>query len=140
LSIFESGSQIFFSWSTVRHVVHDDRDAIVGDLELGVLNAVLLADGHLLVLLDGTRGVGDVGLAGAEALEAAARARDSDRHLDVGVLRLELLGSSGDERTNRARPVDLDPAGQGLAASTASRCRGRRGRIVFAPAAAGDEN
>src|SRR5829696_7554632 len=69
--------------------VRDDRDAVVGDLDLAVLDVVLLADRDLLVVLDGTRGVGDVGLAGAELLEAAARARCADGDLDVGLVLVE---------------------------------------------------
>ena len=64
-------------------LVGHDGDAVVGDLDLFVLDAGLLADRGLLVVLDRTRGVGDVGLAGAELLEAAARAGLADRDLDV---------------------------------------------------------
>src|SRR6185436_1420212 len=81
-------------------LVDDDRERVVRNLELDVLDAL----GHarlLLLLLDWARGVGDVGLAGAEALEAAAGAGDPDRHLDAAVLLLELLGGTGDERADR---------------------------------------
>jgi hypothetical protein len=51
--------------------VHDHGERVGGDLELGVLDALLLA-GRDLLLLDRARGVGDVGLARAERLEPAA--------------------------------------------------------------------
>ena len=73
--------------------VGDDGDAVVGDLELLVGDAVLLAERDLL-LLDRPRGVGDVGLAGAELLEAAAGAGLPDVDADVGVLLVEQLAGA----------------------------------------------
>ena len=87
--------------SILSVLVGHDGDAVVGDLDLLVRDAGLLADRDLLVVLDRTRGVGDVGLAGAELLEAAAGAGGADRDLDVGVLALERLGRGLGER---ARP------------------------------------
>src|SRR5918994_3237226 len=72
-----------------ERLVGHDRDAVVGDLDLAVRDRVLLADRDLLVVLDGTGGVGDVGLAGAELLEAAAGAGGADGDLNAGVLLLE---------------------------------------------------
>ena len=59
--------------------VHDDGEGVGGDLELGVLDAVLLADRDLFILLDRARGVGDVGLADAELLETTAGAGGATR-------------------------------------------------------------
>ena len=55
-------SQSFLSCSVVRQstvevLVGHDRDAVVGDLDLAVLDAALLADRDLLVVLDRARGV-----------------------------------------------------------------------------------
>ena len=95
MSTLESGSQIFFSCSTVRHVAQSFSVLTTTAIpSLATWISVysmpfFCADRRLFVLLDRARGVGDVGLAGAEALEAAAGAGDADRHLDAGVLLLE---------------------------------------------------
>ncbi len=84
LLTLEPGSQIFFSSAIVRHSAQSfsgfttNGKAVVGDLGLAELDALLLAGLHL-VGLDRARGVGDVGLAGAELLEAAAGAGDARR-------------------------------------------------------------
>src|SRR5439155_21396760 len=77
--------------------VDDDRDAVPADLHFGVVDAVLLA---VLGLggLDRPRGVGEVGLAVGELLEAAAGAGDADGDVDGGVFFLELRGDGlGDQ-------------------------------------------
>jgi hypothetical protein len=58
-------------------------------VELGVVHTVLLAHRDLLLLINRTGGVGEVGLPGAELLEPAAGAGLADRGPDVGVLLLE---------------------------------------------------
>jgi hypothetical protein len=90
-------------------LVDDDRKAVVGDLDLLELDPFLLAD-LLFLGLDRARGVGDVGLAGAELLEAAAGAGSADGHPHVAVLALELRRRGLRERSHRARAVDLDGA------------------------------
>jgi hypothetical protein len=82
------------------------------DLELGVRDAGFLTERNLFLLVDRSRGVRDVGLTGAEALEAAARSGNSHRHLHIRLLLAERLCCSGRERADRARPVDLDVAGK----------------------------
>ena len=77
-------AQVFFG-------IDDDGEAVVGDRQLDVLDAGLLA-GLDLGGADRPRGVADVGLAAAELLEAAAGAGDADRDADAGVGLLELLG------------------------------------------------
>ena len=81
-----------------------------------VLDAALLADRDLLVVLDRARGVGDVGLAGAELLEAAAGAGLADRDLDVRVLLVEELGRRLGERVDGRGAVDGDAAREVLLA------------------------
>ena len=78
------------SCSTVRQVAQsfsvfvDHRDRVDRDLELDVLDAGLGAERALRrPRLDRARGVRDVGLARAEALEAAARPGDADGHVHV---------------------------------------------------------
>src|SRR5690606_13549746 len=57
---------------------------------------------------DRARSVGNVGLAAAELLEAAARAGDPDRHADLPALfLLEVLGDRFAHRVDRARAVEL---------------------------------
>src|SRR5919106_1927423 len=89
--------------------VDDDGQAVVRDLELLVRHVVLLADRDL-VLLDRARRVGDVGLAGAELLEAPAGARGAHRDPDVRVLGLEELGGRLRQGSHGARAVDSDRA------------------------------
>src|SRR5918995_566560 len=96
-----------------ERLVGHDRDAVVGNLDLAVLHRVLLADRDLLVVLDRARGVGDVGLAGAELLEAAAGAGRTDRDLHVGILLVEQLGGRLRERGDRRGAVDGDLARDG---------------------------
>ena len=88
--------------------VDDVRQRVGRDAELDVLDAVLLADRRLL-LVDRARGIRDVGLPDAEALEAAAGARDADG--DVAAAgRLPVLGGLGGERADGARSVGGDQA------------------------------
>ena len=91
--------------------MHDHGERVGGDLELGVLDAVLLA-GRDLLLLDRAGGVGDVGLAGAELLEAATGAGLADRDLDVGVLLAEQLRGRVAQREDGRRAVDGDGAAE----------------------------
>src|SRR5215210_6993632 len=95
-----------------ERLVGHDGDAVVGDLHLAVLHARLVADGDLLVVLDRPRGVGDVGLAGAELLEAAAGPGGADGDLHVGVLLVEQLGGGLGERRHRRGAVDCDLAAE----------------------------
>ncbi len=88
--------------------VDHHRERVERHRQLDVLDARLGAVGHL-GLQDRARGVRDVGLAAAELLEAAAGARDADRHLDLLLLRLlEVLGDRLGHREHGARAVDLD--------------------------------
>ena len=87
--------------------VHDHCESVVRHLDLDPLDAGVRTQ-LLLVRLDLARGVVGVGLAGAELLEAAARAGDADGDTHVGVLRLEELCSGLGERTHGARSVDAD--------------------------------
>jgi hypothetical protein len=93
-------------------LVHHDGERVVRDRQLLERDAVGLADRRLLVL-DRTGGVGDVGLAVAELLEAAAGARRRHRDVHAGLLLgVERRGRLA-QRSDRARPVDRDRAGQG---------------------------
>ena len=62
--------------------VDDVRESVGRDAELDVLDAVLLADRDLF-LVDLSRGVREVGLTDAEALEPAAGAGDADGDVDA---------------------------------------------------------
>ena len=80
--IVASGPQISASWSTVRQVtgfsgLSDDGQRVVGDLDLLVLDAALLA-GFVSSGSIGREASEIVGLAGAELLEAAAGAGLAD--------------------------------------------------------------
>ena len=119
-------------------LVHDDREGVVRDLELDVVDAGVLADRRFFVL-DRARGVGEVGLAAAEALEAAAGAGDADRDLDARLLALELLRRRRRVRADRARAVRLDPAGEVAAAGAGGRRRPARVLVAAASAAAAGE-
>jgi hypothetical protein len=105
---FEPGSQIAFNWATVRRrpvvlQVDDVRESVDSNLELDVLDAIRLAS-DFLFLVDLTRGIREIRLTGAEALETTAGARDPDG--DVGAAgRPEVLGSFRHERPDRARAV-----------------------------------
>jgi hypothetical protein len=91
--------------------VDDDGERVVRDLELDRLDAVLPAE-LLLLVLDRPRGGREVGLAPAEAIEAAAGAGDADGDPNAGIRPAEVLGSRGCEGADGARAVDLDGAGQ----------------------------
>src|SRR5690606_26453454 len=86
-----------------------DRHAVVGDLQLDVLDAVLLAPGDLL-LGDRPGGVGDLGLAVAEELEAVTGAGPVDGDLDALVLGQEGLRGQRRDRLDRRRAGDVDRA------------------------------
>src|SRR4029450_1788887 len=64
--------------------IYQDGQAVVRDRQLDVLDALRLAGLHL-GRLDGTGRVRDVGLTGAELLEAAAGAGDADRDPRAGI-------------------------------------------------------
>jgi hypothetical protein len=117
-------------------LVGDDGDPVVGDLDLAVFDAGLLAGGRLLVVvvLDRTRGVADVGLAGAELLEAAAGPGLADRHLDVGLLLGEELGRGLGEREDRRRAVDADVAGELLFRAASAAASAAAASVVIAAA------
>ena len=83
-----------------------------------------LLAGRGLLRLDRPRGVGDVGLAGAEALEAAAGAGHADRDVDARVGRAEALGRELHERPDGARAVGADRARE-------VRVRARSGRLTL---------
>ncbi len=118
-------------------MVHDHRQRVVRDLELDRLDPGALTD-RRLVLLDLPRGVRQVRLAAAEALEAAAGAGDANRHLDVGVVLLESLRRRGGERPDGAGSVSLDAAGQVAAGRGLGRRLAARLVVVAAPPAAHD--
>ncbi len=82
-------------------------DAVERDGQLDELDAGRLAGGGLLVL-DLARGVADVGLTGAEALEAVAGAGTLDRVVEVRVRGLERLGDGGGDRLDGRRAGDVD--------------------------------
>jgi hypothetical protein len=67
---------------------------------------LLLGAQRGLLVLDGTGGVRDVGLAVAELLEPTPGSGLAHRHPDVGVLPLELLGHRLADGEDGARPVD----------------------------------
>src|SRR5215217_3002657 len=87
----------------------DDGQAVQADPELLVLDA-LGRTGLLLVVVDGPRGVGDVGLAVAELGEAAAGAGSADGDLDPRLLLVELLGDGLADRGHGRGAVDRDRA------------------------------
>ena len=88
--------------------IDHDRQRVERDRQFDVLDAGRLALVHFL-LQDRPRSVGDVGLAAAELLEAAARAGNADRDLDRVLLRLlEFLGDRLGDRVDGARAIDLD--------------------------------
>ena len=97
LLTFDPGSQIFFSSAVVRQSAQSfsgfttTARPSLATWASPYVDALLLA-GRDFLGLDRPRGVGDVGLAGAELLEAAAGAGDPDRDLHVGVLLPEQLG------------------------------------------------
>src|SRR5918995_1188721 len=101
--------------------VDDDRQRVVGDRELVERDAGLVAKGDLVVL-DGTGGVGDVGLAVAELLEATPGAGLADRDVHTRVLLHEELGGRAGQRKDGARTVDDDLAGQLFGAALVVRC------------------
>ena len=112
--------------------VDDDRERVDADLELGVLDAGLFADRDLFLVVDRARGVRDVGLAGAEALEAAACSGRADFDVDAGLLLAEGGGSSSRQGAYRARAVDDDVSGKLFGGRLAGRLLdGRRVGVVL---------
>src|SRR5690606_13679076 len=110
--------------------VNHDGERVVGDGELFVGDAVGGARGRLLIT-DRPGCIGDVGLAVAELLEAAAGARLGHVDGDVRILGLEELGRSLRERAHGAGTVETDHA--------AERCGVYFRSFVIATAAAGDD-
>ena len=99
------------------------RDAVEGDLELDVLDAGLLA-GLSLLVLDRAGGIGDVGLAAAEQLEAVTGAGPVDGDLNAGVRPLKSsattveIGSTVDEPEMTMEPdTPVSPAAPELPSS-----------------------
>jgi len=88
-----SGCQIF---PVVLGIDHH-RERIERDRQLDVFDIVLFA---VIALLDRNRarGVGNVGFAAAELLEAAAGAADADGYLDALVGLLKFLGHGFGDR------------------------------------------
>jgi hypothetical protein len=91
--------------------VDNDRDAVVGDLELEEGDAVFLAE-LPLVVLDLPRRVREVGLIAAEALEPTARSGHPDRDADLRLLLAEPFRGEADQWRDGAGAVDLDAPGQ----------------------------
>ena len=91
--------------------VGHDRDAVVRDRELDVVDTPVGAR-RLLVVLDRTRRVGDVGLALAEEHEPVTGAGAVDAHLHVGVLLGEQLGHQVRDGKNGRRSRHGDRAGE----------------------------
>ena len=95
-------SNVFFGLTTTVSASKATGSSIVLDAQLR------LAVVHFS-LQDRARGVGDVGLAAAELLEAAAGAGDADGDLDRVLLGLlEVLGHGLGDREHGGRAVDLD--------------------------------
>src|SRR5918997_1541046 len=97
--------------------VDDHGDAVEGHRDLDKLHPVLLAHRHLLGHVYGPGGVGDLGVALAEGLEAVAGARAADTYARLRVLLAEQLRRSLGYRLDRARPLDGDLAGDRLTAT-----------------------
>src|SRR5918993_563421 len=91
-------------------LVDDDRNAVVGDRDLDVLDPVLLADGYFLGRVYGPGSVRDLGVALAEGLEAVAGPRAADFDPRVRVLLPEQLRRSLGDRVNGAGTFDDDIA------------------------------
>src|SRR4030095_10204528 len=90
--------------------VHDHGQRVERDRQLDILDARRAARLHLF-LQDRARGIGNVGLAAAEALDAAARAGNADGHAHLAALAdLELFRNRLGDREYRAGAVDLDDA------------------------------
>ncbi len=106
--------------------------------ELDELDAGGVAEG-LLFVLDRARGVADVGLTGAEALEAVAGARTFDRVVEARVGLLECRGDPGRDRLDRRRAGDADRAldGTGRGARRSLHALGRARRSLAGAAALG---
>ena len=113
--------------------IHRDRDAVVGDRQLDVLHAGLLA-GRDFGGADRPRGVADVDFGAAEFLEAAAGAGDAHGHAGVFFDLLKFFRDRFADREDGARAVEAD-----------QRRAGRRRRttgagVLRAPAAAGERD
>ena len=106
-----------------------EGQAVEADLQLDDFGDAVLGAILELALLDGARGVGNVGVvfadAGAEQLEAAAGAGQfDDRGLEAAGL-AELLGDGGGERIDRR---GADDRGSGRVHRPRRRARSRRAR------------
>ena len=84
-----------------RHALHEivirvdhDAEAVNRNWNLDILDSGLGTEVYLR-LLDGPRGVGDMGLTGAELLEAAAGARHANGYPDVAASGIAKLFSHG---------------------------------------------
>src|SRR5215210_5796833 len=94
----------------VALLVDHDRDPIVGDWDLDVLDPVLLTHRYLLGWVYGPGSVRDLGVALAEGLEAVARSRAADLDARIGVLFPEKFRRSLGDRVNGAGTFDGDIA------------------------------
>jgi hypothetical protein len=85
--------------------VHHNGERIDGNLDFDDIigRYVVLGAGILLLVLDGTRGVGDLDLLAAELLEAAARAT----LLNSSATAWE-MGKTVDEPSTRTSPESLE--------------------------------
>src|SRR5215210_2563893 len=92
----------------VALLVDDDRDAVVGDRDLDVLDPVLLAYGHLLGRVYGPGSVRDLDVALAEGLEAVAGSRTAYLDTRIGVHFPEKFSRSLGDRVNGAGTFDSD--------------------------------
>src|ERR687897_2158051 len=91
-------------------LVDDDRNAVVGDRDLDILDPVLLTDGFFLGRVYGPGSVRDLGVALAEGLEAVAGSRAAYFDTRIGVLFPEKLSRGLGDRVNGAGTFDDDIA------------------------------
>src|SRR5215213_2996622 len=94
----------------VALLVHDDRDAVVSDRDLDVLDPVLLAHRHFLGRIYRPGSVRDLGVALAERFEAVAGSRTTYLDTRIGILFPEKLRRSLGDRVDGARTFNLDVA------------------------------
>src|SRR5215213_1183191 len=94
----------------VSLLVDDDRNTVVGDRDLDVLDPVLLADGYFFGRVYGPGSVRDLGVALAKSLEPVARSRAADFDTRIGIPFPEKLGRSLGDRVNGAGTFDGDIA------------------------------
>ena len=106
----------FFHCQAVNKVVivaDHDGQAVVGDGQLDILNPIGFG-GFGLAVLDGAGGVADVGFAGDELLESAARTGYTDGCADIGVQLVEFLGDRFGDGEDGAGAINDDGAAERL--------------------------